>query len=57
MCVPLASHLSLSYLRAAAIVDDLLELYTNYSTHTIVGPKYQGTAYLNARIELNRERK
>ncbi|KAF8252965.1 cyclin-like protein [Wilcoxina mikolae CBS 423.85] len=40
-----------------SIIDDLLELYTNYSTQTTVGPKYQGTAYLNARIELNRERK
>jgi len=40
-----------------SIVDDLLELYTNHSSATIVGPKYENTVYLNTRIELNRERK
>ncbi|KAI5792745.1 cyclin-like protein [Pyronema domesticum] len=40
-----------------SIVDDLLELYTNHSSSTTVGPKYEGNTYLNARIELNKERK
>lgn len=40
-----------------SVVDDLLEIYTNHSAATTVGPKYKDTAYLNTRIELNRERR
>ncbi|KAI5806934.1 cyclin-like protein [Geopyxis carbonaria] len=40
-----------------AIVDDLLELYTNYASLSIVGPQYMNEVFLNTRIALNHERK
>ncbi|KAL7266173.1 RNA polymerase II C-terminal domain kinase beta subunit [Rhizina undulata] len=37
-------------------IDDLLELYTNQKSFTIVGGSYDSNTYLTLRIELNKER-
>lgn len=39
-----------------AIVDDLLDLYTNHRSYTLVGTQYDSNTYLTHRIELNKER-
>ncbi|KAH0608568.1 uncharacterized protein H6S33_001702 [Morchella sextelata] len=39
-----------------SIVDDLLDLYTNHRSYTLVGTQYDSNTYLTHRIELNKER-